>query len=134
MAGKCLDQRRAIGIRQTRTNHGGLVGIQPLAAGQPLDCGNDLARVGMNRRQERPAAEQAALPLHPSGEASRRTTRAIEDIQSAERMLERRQRSQESPALIREGRQQRGVGVYQSLQQDEERSYVSEVLGIDVYA
>ena len=84
--------------------------------------------------REHHAREQATLPLHPSATESRQTARAIEDIQSAERMLERRQRSEDSHALSREGRQQRGLAVYQAQQQSEERAYVSEVLGIDVYA
>ncbi len=84
--------------------------------------------------RERQASQQAILPVQASGVESHRTTRAIEDIQSAQRMLERRQRAEDTPGLMREGRQQRGVAAYQSLQQSEERAYVSEVLGIDVYA
>jgi hypothetical protein len=84
--------------------------------------------------RERHANEQAALQVHPSDVESHRATRTIQDIQSAERMLERRQRSETAHAHLQEGRQQRGAAAYQALQQGEERAYVSEVLGIDVYA
>ena len=84
--------------------------------------------------RERHANEQTALQVHPSGVESQRATRTIEDIQSAERLLERRQRSEHIHSQLQEGRQQRGAAAYQALQQGEERAYVSEVLGIDVYA
>jgi hypothetical protein len=84
--------------------------------------------------RERHATEQAALLLPSSGVESRQATRAIEEIQSAEHLLERRQRSEQATRLTQEGRQQRAASAYQSLQQNEERAYVSEVLGIDVYA
>lgn len=85
-------------------------------------------------RERHANEQQTALQVHPSGVESQRATRAIEDIQSAERMLERRQRSEDTHTQLQEGRQQRGAAAYQALQQGEERAYVSEVLGIDVYA
>jgi hypothetical protein len=84
--------------------------------------------------QERPASENAALPVQSQGQEEQRATRSIEDIQSAERMLNRRRTQDPYAVLAQDGRQQRAIEVYQTLQQDDERSYVSEVLGIDVYA
>lgn len=84
--------------------------------------------------RERQPSEQMVAPVRPTDLESPRATRAIEDIQSAERMLERRQRSEHTLSQLQEGRQQRGAAAYQALQQGEERAYVSEVLGIDVFA
>jgi hypothetical protein len=58
----------------------------------------------------------------------------VEDIRSAERMLNRQQTQNSYASLAQEGRQQRALAAYQSTQQNDERAYVSEVLGIDVYA
>lgn len=58
----------------------------------------------------------------------------IEDIQSAERLLNRRSAQASYNYSAQEGRQQRALAAYQSLQQSDERAYVSQVLGIDVYA
>jgi hypothetical protein len=84
--------------------------------------------------RERSASDNAALPIQSQGQQERRAAMAIEDIQSAERMLNRRRTQDPYAALAQDGRQQRAVAAYQALQQDDERSYVSEVLGIDVYA
>jgi hypothetical protein len=84
--------------------------------------------------RERQTIEQAPLQVLSTEVESQQATRAIEDIQSAERLLERRQRSEQTQAQLQEGRQQRGAAAYQALAQNEERAYVSEVLGIDVYA
>jgi hypothetical protein len=83
---------------------------------------------------ERPTGQTTNLLAQPANVESRRATRSVEEIHSAERMLSR-QRSQNShDSLAQVGRQQRAVTVYQSMQQSDERAYVSEVLGIDVYA
>lgn len=78
--------------------------------------------------------ENAAPLVQPQAVVAPRATRAIEDIQSAERMLNRQREQTPYGSLAQEGRQQRAVAAYQSLQQNDERAYVSEVLGIDVYA
>lgn len=84
--------------------------------------------------RERSAAETAVLQAPPQGAQERRAARAIEDIQSAQRLLDRQRQQVGYADAAQEGRQQRAVAVYQSLQQSDERAYVSEVLGIDVFA
>ena len=84
--------------------------------------------------RERTATDNTALLVQPQGMESRRATRAIEDIRSAEQILNRRQSQNAYGYTAQEGRQQRAAAAYQSLQQNDERAYVSEVLGIDVYA
>ena len=85
-------------------------------------------------QRERAVPENALPPVQPQGALDRRATRAIADIQSAQRMLNRQRTQNPYESMVREGRQQRALAAYQSLQQSDERAYVSEVLGIDVYA
>jgi hypothetical protein len=85
-------------------------------------------------QRERVASENATQLVQSQGVVDQRATRAIEDIQSAERMLNRQRSQNPYASSAQEERQQRAVAAYQSLQQSDERSYVSEVLGIDVYA
>ncbi|MEJ2692218.1 MAG: hypothetical protein P8166_03950 [Candidatus Thiodiazotropha sp.] len=84
--------------------------------------------------RDRAVPENALQPVQPQGALERRATRAIEDIQSAQRMLNRQRAQTPYGSIAQEGRQQRAVAAYHSLQQSDERAYVSEVLGIDVYA
>jgi hypothetical protein len=80
------------------------------------------------------AADTTALLVQPQGAESRRATRAVDEIRSAERTLVRQRAQERQVAWMSAGRQQRAVAAYQSLQRSDERAYVSEVLGIDVYA
>ncbi|MEJ2694717.1 MAG: hypothetical protein P8166_17245 [Candidatus Thiodiazotropha sp.] len=82
----------------------------------------------------RAAADNTPLLLQPPGAESRQATRAIEDIRSAEQILSSRRQQNPYENLAQEGRQQKALAAYQSLQRSDERAYVSEVLGIDVYA
>ena len=61
-------------------------------------------------------------------------TRTIEDIKQAELMLNRQRERSGYTAYAEDARQQRAVAAYTSLQRGDERAYVSEVLGIDVFA
>jgi hypothetical protein len=81
--------------------------------------------------RERPATE---LTIRPTGVELRQATRAIEEIHSAERMLNRQWTQNTYGSQAQGGRQQRAVATYQLMQQSDERAYVSEVLGIDTYA
>jgi hypothetical protein len=74
------------------------------------------------------------LPVQSSGQESQRATRSVEDIRAVEHMLDRQQAQHPDGLLTMEVRQQRAVATYQLMQQSDERAYVSEVLGIDVYA
>jgi hypothetical protein len=84
--------------------------------------------------RERPAAETAVALVQPAGAESHRATLAIEEIRSAERMLNRARAQNPYGSLAQEGRQHRAAATYQLMQQSDERAYVSEVLGIDVFA
>jgi hypothetical protein len=60
--------------------------------------------------------------------------RSVEQVKQAEQMLAR-QRSQSRFSQISDDPQkQRALASYQSVQTNQERDYVSEVLGIDTYA
>ncbi len=84
--------------------------------------------------RERAAADNSSQLLQPQALESPRATRAIEDIRSAERILNNRRSQNPNGYLGQEERQQRAIAAYRALQQSDERAYVSEVLGIDVYA
>ncbi len=84
--------------------------------------------------RERAASEFSTQLVQSSGVESPRAARAIDDIQTAERLLNRRSAQTAYGYSAQEGRQQRALAAYQSLQQSDERAYVSQVLGIDVYA
>ncbi len=90
--------------------------------------------VAQETPRERLNAEYVTPPVQPSGVVSTRATRAIEDIRSAEQLLDRRTSRSVDAYDTQPGRQQRAVAAYQSLQRSDERAYVSQVLGIDVYA
>ncbi len=85
-------------------------------------------------QRERSASEFSTQLVQAPGVELQRATRAIEEIQSAERLLNRRSSQASYSYSAQEGRQQRALAAYQSLQQSDERAYVSQVLGIDVYA
>ena len=84
--------------------------------------------------RERTASEYSASLVQTQANQKPRATRAIEEIRSAERMLDRQRAHHPYGAQVPEGRQQRAVAAYQNWQQSDQRAYVSEVLGIDVYA
>ncbi len=82
----------------------------------------------------RTQTEAYGLTVLPEAANENRPTRTVQEIREAERLLER-QRSRDAYVLDAEDSQhERAISAYQSLQQNDERNYVSEVLGIDVYA
>jgi len=84
-------------------------------------------------RGQQSANQNPQNPLSQNGQASL-TLRSVEDVKQAERMLNQvRARGVYAPGA-EDARQQRAASAYRSLQQQDERAYVSEVLGIDVYA
>ena len=89
----------------------------------PKDRAHDIVRSD--------AAPSAATP---QGTQITRATRTIEDIKQAELMLNRQRARSSYTAYAEDPRQQRAVAAYTSLQQNDDRAYVSEVLGIDVFA
>lgn len=84
--------------------------------------------------RDRAQPDTALAATTGQGTQLTRTTRTVEDIKQAQLMLKRQHARGGYEAIAEESRQQRAVAAYQSLQQSDERAYVSEVLGIDVFA
>jgi len=80
------------------------------------------------------ASNQTSQSLIAQSDRASLTVRSVEDVKQAERMLNRVRTGNTYSAVAEEVRQQRAVSTYRSLQQQDERAYVSMVLGIDVYA
>lgn len=93
-----------------------------------------LLPVSMDRVQETARPEFTQQAVTPQGTQITRATRTIEDIKQAELMLNRQRDRSGYTAYAEDARQQRAVAAYTSLQHSNERAYVSEVLGIDVFA
>ncbi|MCU7844658.1 MAG: endoglucanase [Candidatus Thiodiazotropha sp. (ex Monitilora ramsayi)] len=79
-------------------------------------------------------AEPHALTTLPQSAQESRPSRTVDEIRQAERLLDRQRSRNAFGALAEESNHERAITAYQSLQQNDERDYVSEVLGIDVYA
>ncbi|MES9940631.1 MAG: hypothetical protein ABW104_11635 [Candidatus Thiodiazotropha sp. 6PLUC2] len=86
--------------------------------------------------QQRNAASHLvqALPLASQVSGSESTLRSVENVKQAEKYLQRQQSERQLTQVRDDPRSQRAVTSYQSVQAAHERDYVSEVLGIDVYA
>jgi hypothetical protein len=83
---------------------------------------------------DRAQLDAALAATTTQGTQITRATRTVEDIKQAQLMLNRQRAHSEYEAIAEASRQQRAVTAYQSLQHSDERAYVSEVLGIDVFA
>ncbi|MEW7990512.1 MAG: hypothetical protein AB2724_00920 [Candidatus Thiodiazotropha sp.] len=90
--------------------------------------------LSLEQQRESAARMTHVLPLASQiGEATQ-TLRSVEQVKQAEQLLQR-QRSRPSFTQASDGpRKQRALASYQTVQAGQERDYVSEVLGIDVYA
>jgi hypothetical protein len=86
--------------------------------------------------QQRSAASHLvqALPLASQVNKSESTLRSVENIKQAEEYLQQQQSERLYTQVRDDPRSQRAVTSYQSVQVASERDYVSEVLGIDVFA
>ncbi|MCG7871738.1 MAG: hypothetical protein N0C81_04515 [Candidatus Thiodiazotropha lotti] len=95
-----------------------------------------LPNLAVSLEQQRNAATQLvqALPLASQVGGSDATLRSVESIKQAEQLLQRRQSEQQLTRMRDDPQHQKAVSSYQSVQSGQERDYVSEVLGIDVYA
>ncbi|MCG7896846.1 MAG: hypothetical protein JAY99_14070 [Candidatus Thiodiazotropha lotti] len=95
-----------------------------------------LPNLAVSLEQQRNAATQLvqALPLASQVGRSDATLRSVESIKQAEQLLQRRQSERQITQLRDDPHSQKAVSSYQSVQSGQERDYVSEVLGIDVYA
>ncbi|MCU7918303.1 MAG: hypothetical protein KZQ95_08075 [Candidatus Thiodiazotropha sp. (ex Epidulcina cf. delphinae)] len=84
--------------------------------------------------RERSSHAPQTLPLVSQVGIGKHSVRSVEDIKQAERLLKRQRSDQTFARATEDPRTQRAVSIYQSVQGGRERDYVSEVLGIDVYA
>ncbi|MES9830690.1 MAG: hypothetical protein ABW139_00460 [Candidatus Thiodiazotropha sp. DIVDIV] len=86
--------------------------------------------------QQRSAASQFVQPLPLASQVSgtESTLRSVENVKQAEKYLHRHQSERQLTQVRDDPRSQQAVTSYQSVQAAHERDYVSEVLGIDVYA
>jgi hypothetical protein len=99
---------------------------QALAFALPLQ--RDAAR-------ERYPSEQGLQPQGSSAREAPREVRDVEEIQTARRIFNQFRSNGGDLGVLREdARQQKAAAAYRSLQTQDERAYVSAVLGIDVYA
>jgi hypothetical protein len=97
---------------------------------------NALPFLPVPRGQVRDRAQPDSALVATTGQGTQitRATRTVEDIKQAQLMLKRQHTRSGYETIAEASRQQRAVSAYQSLQQSDERAYVSEVLGIDVFA
>jgi 16S rRNA C1402 (ribose-2'-O) methylase RsmI len=93
-----------------------------------------LLPVPKDRLQDNARPDVPQQAITPQGTQITRAARTIEDIRQAELMLNRQREHSSYTAYAEDSRQQRAVAAYTALQQNDERAYVSEVLGIDVFA
>jgi hypothetical protein len=92
--------------------------------------------IGSLEQQRESAARmtQMVLPLASQVGEGGATRYSVEQVKQAEQALQR-QRSRPSFSQVSDDpRIQQALSSYQSVQSSQERDYVSEVLGIDVYA
>ena len=90
----------------------------------------------LSLEQQRDASSKIAqtLPLVSQVGKVETTLRSVESVKQAEQVLQRHRSERGLTQMADDPRNQRAVMSYQSVQTDQERDYVSEVLGIDVYA
>ncbi|MBT2972210.1 MAG: hypothetical protein B6D72_01080 [gamma proteobacterium symbiont of Ctena orbiculata] len=97
-----------------------------------------LPSLTLSLEQQRESAARMAhvLPLASQiGEAAQtQTLRGVEQVKQAEQLLQRQRSRPSFSQASDDPRKQRALSSYQAVQASQERDYVSEVLGIDVYA
>jgi hypothetical protein len=90
--------------------------------------------LSLEQQRESAARMTQILPLASQVNDVAPTLRSVEHVKQAEQMLQR-QRSRPTFTQVNDDpRKQRALSSYQTVQADQERDYISEVLGIDVYA
>jgi hypothetical protein len=91
--------------------------------------------ISLEQQRESAARLPQAMPLASQAVGENAPIlRSVEQVKQAEQLLQH-QRSRSSYTQINEDpRNQRALASYQSVQANQERDYVSEVLGIDTYA
>ncbi|MBT3046041.1 MAG: hypothetical protein G8D61_08325 [gamma proteobacterium symbiont of Ctena orbiculata] len=90
--------------------------------------------LSLEQQRESAARMTHVLPLASQiGEATQ-TLRSVEQVKQAEQLLQRQRSRPSFTQASDDPRKQRALASYQTVQAGQERDYVSEVLGIDVYA
>jgi hypothetical protein len=90
--------------------------------------------LSLEQQRESAARMSQSLPLASQVGNGVNTLRSVEHVKQAEQLLQR-QRSRSSITEVSDDpRKQRALSSYQLVQGSQERDYISEVLGIDVYA
>jgi hypothetical protein len=97
---------------------------------------SSLPALTVSLEHQRNAASQLVqiLPLASQIGRSEATLRSVESIKEAEQLLQHQRYQQRLTQMADDPRNQRAIMRYQSVQAGPERDYVSEVLGIDIYA
>ncbi|MES9993357.1 MAG: hypothetical protein ABW098_15515 [Candidatus Thiodiazotropha sp.] len=103
-----------------------------------MQISNSLAlpSLTISLEQQRESAARLAhnLPLASQVGETSQILRSVEQVKQAEQLLQR-QRSRPSLTQVSDDpRKQRALSSYQAVEAVQERDYISEVLGIDVYA
>ena len=90
----------------------------------------------LSLEQQRDASSriEQTLPLVSQVGKVETTLRSVESVKQAEQYLQRQRSERGLTQMVDDPRSQRAVTSYQSVESGHERDYVSEVLGIDVYA
>ncbi|MES9812463.1 MAG: hypothetical protein ACH255_05630 [Candidatus Thiodiazotropha sp.] len=88
----------------------------------------------LEQQRESAARMTQTLPLASQVAEIAPTLHSVEQVKRAEQLLQRQRSGPTFTQVSDDPRKQRALSSYQSVQTDRERDYVSEVLGIDVYA
>ncbi|MCU7890622.1 MAG: hypothetical protein KZQ78_03010 [Candidatus Thiodiazotropha sp. (ex Ustalcina ferruginea)] len=90
--------------------------------------------VSLEQQREHSLHVIQTVPLASQVGKGERVLRSVEDIKQAEQAMNRQHSKHALTQIADDPHKQHAVSSYQSVQGDMERDYVSEVLGIDVYA
>jgi hypothetical protein len=86
------------------------------------------------QRESASRMAQTVAPLVSQAGEERATSYSVEQVKQAEEVLQRQRSRPTLSQFTDDPRKQQALSSYQSVQSSQERDYVSEVLGIDVYA
>ncbi|MEW8027974.1 MAG: hypothetical protein AB2792_19100 [Candidatus Thiodiazotropha sp.] len=90
--------------------------------------------LSLEQQRESAARMTQTIPLASQIGEVVPTLRSVEQVKQAEQLLQRQRSRPTFTQVSDDPRKQRALSSYQSVQTTQERDYVSEVLGIDVYA
>ena len=90
--------------------------------------------LSLEQQRESAARMTQSLPLVSQVGNGVNTLRSVEHVKQAEQLLQRQRSRSEFTRVSDDPRKQRALASYQSVQASQERDYISEVLGLDVFA